>query len=257
MIIPTAAGPIPFIVTPGKPAQGGVPSPGQPRVATPEAARQPGASEPGQQGAQIDRAAEEGANGRVAAGDAASSARNDRLDQELSPQELRMLEQLKQTDRRVRQHEMAHQIAGGPYTGSASYDYEIGPDGQRYAVAGRVSVDYGPVPGDPRATIEKMRTVIAAALAPADPSPADYQIANRARQNLLEAQLEMSQQQQQLRGGSLPAERAAEEGEMSRVPGRDPRVDDYSRIAAAAASGAGSEVGSGVGSDRAILRGIA
>lgn len=59
---------------------------------------------------------------------------------------------------------MAHQTAGGPYTGGASYDYEVGPDGKRYAVAGEVPIDYGPVPGDPQATVEKMQTVIAAAM---------------------------------------------------------------------------------------------
>ncbi|RUR41213.1 putative metalloprotease CJM1_0395 family protein [Vreelandella populi] len=113
----------------------------------------------------------------------------------LAPEEIQLLEQLKQTDRDVRQHEMTHQIAGGAYTGGASYEYEIGPDGKRYAVAGEVPIDYGPVPGDPQATIEKMQTVIAAAMAPADPSPKDLQIAAQARQYLLEAKLEAAQQQ--------------------------------------------------------------
>ncbi|MBZ5488756.1 hypothetical protein HW452_14610 [Halomonas aquamarina] len=113
----------------------------------------------------------------------------------LAPEEVQLLEQLKQTDRAVRQHEMAHQIAGGAYTGGASYEYETGPDGKRYAVAGEVPIDYGPVRGDPQATIEKMQTVIAAALAPADPSPKDLQIAAQARQYLLEAKLEAAQQQ--------------------------------------------------------------
>lgn len=108
----------------------------------------------------------------------------------MAPEEVQYLEQLKQTDRDVRQHEMAHQIAGGAYTGGASYEYEVGPDGKRYAVAGEVPIDYGPVPGDPQATIEKMQTVIAAAMAPADPSPKDHQVAAQARQYLLEAKLE-------------------------------------------------------------------
>ncbi|AVI61642.1 hypothetical protein BB497_02460 [Halomonas sp. GFAJ-1] len=116
----------------------------------------------------------------------------------LAPEEIQYLEQLKQTDRAVRQHEMAHQIAGGPYTGGASYEYEIGPDGKRYAVAGEVPIDYGPVPGDPQATVEKMQTVIAAALAPADPSPKDYQVAAQARQYLLEAKLEAALEQSQM-----------------------------------------------------------
>ncbi len=108
----------------------------------------------------------------------------------MAPEEIQQLDQLKQTDREVRQHEMAHQVAGGAYTGGASYEYETGPDGKRYAVAGEVPIDYGPVPNDPQATIEKMQTVIAAAMAPADPSPKDYQVAAQARQYLLEAKLE-------------------------------------------------------------------
>lgn len=244
MIIPTAVGSLPNIASPGNPAQGGALPPGQTRPPAPE----PGTSEPGHNGAPIDRAAEEGASGRVAEGDAASSARNDTLAQEFSPQELKLLDQLKQTDRTVRQHEMAHQVAGGRYTGSASYDYEIGPDGQRYAVAGRVSVDYGPITGDPRATIEKMQTVIAAALAPADPSPADYQIAARARQNLLTAQLDLSQQQQ-TRTEAVPEPTADEEETPASEPGRDSRVEDYNRIAAT--------TGAGAGSGQAILRSIA
>lgn len=108
----------------------------------------------------------------------------------LEPQEIQLLNQLKQIDREVRQHEQAHQTVGGAYTGSISYEYEVGPDGKRYAVAGEVPIDYGPVPNDPQATIEKMHTVIAAAMAPADPSPKDYQVAAQARQYLLEAKLE-------------------------------------------------------------------
>jgi len=116
----------------------------------------------------------------------------------MAPEEIQYLEQLKQTDRAVRQHEMAHQVVGGAYTGGASYEYEIGPDGKRYAVAGEVPIDYGPVPGDPQATIEKMQTVIAAAMAPADPSPKDYQVAAQARQYLLEAKLEAAMQRSEM-----------------------------------------------------------
>jgi hypothetical protein len=116
----------------------------------------------------------------------------------MAPEEIQQLEQLKQADREVRQHEMAHQVAGGAYTGGASYDYEVGPDGKRYAVAGEVPIDYGPVPGDPQATIDKMQTVIAAAMAPADPSPKDHQVAAQARQYLLEAKLEAAMQRSEM-----------------------------------------------------------
>ncbi|MGP9664713.1 putative metalloprotease CJM1_0395 family protein [Halomonas sp. AOP22-C1-8] len=124
----------------------------------------------------------------------------------LAPEEIKLIEQLKQTDRNVRQHEMAHQITGGAYTGGATYEYEIGPDGKKYAVAGEVPIDYGPIPGDPQATIEKMQTVIAAALAPADPSPKDVQVAAQARQYLLEARLKASQQESATRSAQSEPE---------------------------------------------------
>lgn len=138
----------------------------------------------------------------------------------LTEEDLRQVEQLKTTDREVRQHELAHQIAGGQYTGSASYEYEIGPDGQRYAVAGTVPIDYGPVPGDPRATIDKMQQVISAALAPADPSPKDHQVAATARQYLLTAQLELAQQQSEMnkaRGAAEGTEAAPDATQATEV----------------------------------------
>lgn len=113
----------------------------------------------------------------------------------LSDAEMRQIRQLEQRDREVRDHEQAHASVGGPYAGSPSYDYQRGPDGERYAIGGQVSIDYGPIRGDPEATIEKMKTVIAAALAPAEPSSKDLQIAGRARQNLLEARLEADRMQ--------------------------------------------------------------
>lgn len=137
----------------------------------------------------------------------------------LAPEEIKLIEQLKQTDRNVRQHEMAHQITGGAYTGGATYEYEIGPDGKKYAVAGEVPIDYGPIPGDPQATIEKMQTVIAAALAPADPSPKDVQVAAQARQYLLEARLEASQQESATRSAQSEPEqkepKAADSGQAA------------------------------------------
>ncbi|MGP9764608.1 putative metalloprotease CJM1_0395 family protein [Halomonas sp. AOP13-D3-9] len=135
-------------------------------------------------------------NSEESSSDAAGPKRADGTP--MAPEEIQLLDQLKQTDREVRQHEMAHQTVGGAYTGGASYEYEVGPDGKRYAVAGEVPIDYGPVPNDPQATIEKMQTVIAAAMAPADPSPKDYQVAAQARQYLLEAKLEASMQRSEM-----------------------------------------------------------
>ncbi|MCA1792383.1 MAG: putative metalloprotease CJM1_0395 family protein [Desulfotignum sp.] len=100
---------------------------------------------------------------------------------ELTTAERMLLAELKNADTRVRQHEMAHVAAGaGVVTSGASFTYKKGPDGQNYAVAGEVSIDAAPVPGDPQATIRKMQQVRRAALAPASPSPQDIKVASRA-----------------------------------------------------------------------------
>lgn len=113
----------------------------------------------------------------------------------LSQEELTTLRQLQARDREVRQHEAAHQAVGGQYAGAVSYTYQRGPDGNAYAVGGEVPIDVSPVPGDPQATIEKMRIVRAAAMAPAEPSPQDLQVAAEAAQIQIQAQAELAAEQ--------------------------------------------------------------
>ena len=96
---------------------------------------------------------------------------------EYTPEEEQSLKSLKERDREVRAHEGAHQSAGGQFAGAASYTYEVGVDGKRYAIGGEVAIDTSPVKGDLKATIDKFDKVIAAALAPAKPSGQDRQIA--------------------------------------------------------------------------------
>jgi hypothetical protein len=105
----------------------------------------------------------------------------------------RQLQELQQRDTHVRQHEAAHQAAGGDLTGAASFTYETGPDGRSYAVGGEVPVQSrsGRTPDE---TIAIARRVRAAALAPADPSPADLAAAAAATQ----VELKAMQQKQQL-----------------------------------------------------------
>jgi hypothetical protein len=99
----------------------------------------------------------------------------------LNQAEMKLLEELKKTDTEVRQHEMAHITAGGQYiTSGANFTYQRGPDGKIYAVGGEVGIDTSPVPGDPEATIKKMRQVKNAALAPVDPSSQDLKVAENA-----------------------------------------------------------------------------
>ncbi|SFR52309.1 SprA-related family protein [Marinobacter daqiaonensis] len=118
-------------------------------------------------------------------------------DQGLDEQQLRELQELKARDREVKAHEQAHQAVGGPYAGAASYTYQRGPDGNQYAVGGEVPIDISPVAGDPRATIEKMRTVRAAAMAPAQPSGQDRAVAAQAMQIMLQAQMEVARERGQ------------------------------------------------------------
>lgn len=104
------------------------------------------------------------------------------------------VQELQQRDREVRQHERAHQVAGGSVAGSAQFSYTQGPDGQRYATSGEVSIDTS-TEDDPRETIAKMQTVIRAALAPAEPSSQDQKVAAQARAQLAQAQQELNRQQ--------------------------------------------------------------
>lgn len=115
---------------------------------------------------------------------------------DLTPEEKEIVEELKQTDREVRAHEQAHKTVGGPYAGSVSFETVTGPDGREYAVAGEVDIDVSPVAGNPEATIRKMEVVIRAALAPAEPSPQDVQIAQTAQQIKLQAQIEKQKMEQ-------------------------------------------------------------
>ena len=113
-------------------------------------------------------------------------------EQQVLEQEQQQIKELKARDTEVRIHEQAHASVGGKYAGSPSYEYQRGPDGTNYAVGGEVQIDVAEIPGDPQATIEKMQTVRAAALAPAEPSGADRSIAADATQKLVAAQAELA-----------------------------------------------------------------
>lgn len=113
---------------------------------------------------------------------------------EQEQQDAEQIKELKARDTEVRIHEQAHATVGGQYAGSPSYEYQRGPDGTNYAVGGEVQIDVAEIKGDPKATIEKMQTVRAAALAPQEPSSADRSIAADATQKLMAAQAELASQ---------------------------------------------------------------
>ena len=106
-----------------------------------------------------------------------------------------MVRQMQARDREVRAHEQAHLAAGGQHAGGASYSYEMGPDGKRYAVGGEVPIDTSEE-ATPQATIQKARTVRKAALAPAKPSAADRQVASKATAMEQKARQELQEEKQ-------------------------------------------------------------
>ncbi|UZE97092.1 putative metalloprotease CJM1_0395 family protein [Alkalimarinus alittae] len=113
----------------------------------------------------------------------------------LTPDERAVVGELAARDREVRTHEQQHQSVGGQHAGAASFSYQTGPDGVQYAVGGEVSIDISAVPNNPQATIEKMRTVKNAALAPAEPSAQDRSVASAANRMILQTQAELAAQQ--------------------------------------------------------------
>ena len=118
---------------------------------------------------------------------------------ELDSKERSLLLQLQTIDTKVRAHESAHlSAAAGIAAGGANFTYERGPDGRMYAVAGEVpiSVSEGK---DPQDTIEKMRQVVVAAMAPADPSPQDYAVAAKARMGELKALMELQKEENEIK----------------------------------------------------------
>lgn len=103
------------------------------------------------------------------------------------------IQELKLRDDEVRAHEQAHASVGGGYAGSPKYQYETGPNGQKYAVSGEVSIDVSKA-ATPQDTIKKMQTVRAAALAPAEPSGQDRKVAAEASQKIAEARADLIQE---------------------------------------------------------------
>lgn len=96
----------------------------------------------------------------------------------LTKEEEKVVEELKKRDREVRQHEHKHVAAAGSLvTSGPHYEYQIGPDGKPYAVAGHVRIDTSPVPGDPQATKAKADQIRRAATAPGNPSGPDLAVA--------------------------------------------------------------------------------
>lgn len=134
---------------------------------------------------------------------------------ERSPEEEKLIQELRATDREVRAHEMAHQAAaGGLSKGGPTFEYQSGPDGQRYAVSGEVQIDTSGVSGDPEATLQKAQQIQRAALAPAQPSAQDRSVAVAAAAMAAEARAEIASQNT---GDKQDTDNNPEESALQRV----------------------------------------
>jgi len=135
----------------------------------------------------------------------------------LTDDELRQIEQLASRDREVRAHEQAHlSAAGNRATSGASFTYTDGPDGQRYATGGEVSINTSPVHGDPEATLRAAELIQRAALAPASPSAQDRQVAAAANAMAQVATVELSQQQAEAVREASSVEQPSEQVDSTR-----------------------------------------
>lgn len=75
-------------------------------------------------------------------------------------------------------HELAHKRAGGSFAG----DIVIERNAEGIPVGGHVAIQMPSLDKkNPQKTIDHANTVIASAMAPADPSPQDYKVANQAQ----------------------------------------------------------------------------
>ncbi len=116
-------------------------------------------------------------------------------DEDLSESEKREVEELERRDKEVKQHEAAHLAAAGRFATSAPhYEWQLGPDGEKYAVGGEVGIDTAKVQNDPEATIRKMEQVKRAAMAPASPSGQDYRVAAKAESTANRARAELAKE---------------------------------------------------------------
>lgn len=117
--------------------------------------------------------------------------------EELTQAEKETISKLKVTDANVKAHEQAHLAAAAGLNASApAYSYEKGPDGNKYAVGGEVSISFS-ISSDPESNLKKAEKLKAAALAPSDPSAQDRAVARNAEQMIAQAKQEIAAEKQE------------------------------------------------------------
>jgi hypothetical protein len=148
----------------------------------------------------------------------------------LTPEALKLVDDLKARDTEVRQHEQAHlAAAGGLAISGATYTYQRGPNGVNYAIGGEVQIDTSPG-ATPEETIARAASIQAAASAPAEPSGADRAVAAAAQQMAAQARTELAKQEPDSTSGAAAVtfERMARSyGADAGQPAAAPTVNVY------------------------------
>ena len=134
-------------------------------------------------------------------------------------QELAIIRDLSARDREVRAHEQAHASVGGQYAGAASFTYQRGPNGVNYAVGGEVSISTVSG-GDAQSRLQAAEQIRRAALAPANPSTQDRQIAAQAAQSATQARAEIASQNSEEFGALISDEKAISDIDKVRANSR-------------------------------------
>ena len=102
-----------------------------------------------------------------------SSADAAKIPGQLSPAEKRIVAELQERDREVRNEENRHKAAAGKFAGEPQYVYRRGPDGKLYAVEGKVPINVN-VTGTADERTAALRRVEAAAVSVQSPSSGDF-----------------------------------------------------------------------------------
>ena len=150
---------------------------------------------------------EEEANGAESSG-ALSSAGEGPL-KKLSSEEEAEVRKLAQRDQEVKAHEQAHVAASGGLAGSPKYEYQTGPDGQKYAVGGEVSISRSGSSSNVEQALSEAETVKRAALAPAQPSSQDLAVAASSEADIRQLQAQKAKEDQAEREGEGSGPEAA------------------------------------------------
>lgn len=122
------------------------------------------------------------------------SSKTAKFAEELTLEQKQEVSELKARDAEVKTHEQAHLAAASGISASApNYEYQTGPDGNKYAVGGEVNISFtqGENPEENLANAQAMK---AAALAPAQPSGQDRAVARSAERMIIEAKEELANQ---------------------------------------------------------------